>query len=444
MSLGTDGPVVISYPKELSPSHELWHATLANLNVQTNKAPLSGSSVGAWTTLTAVDPKTASRSYAASAYYLPNAHRPNLWLCTDANVTEVLMDDKHGDSEWATKGVRFLHKNKQYTALASEEVIVCAGSIASPQLLELSGIGDPSILKEAGIAVKVENHNVGEHLQDHIMTATIYEIDPSVPTPDNLRRDPVAAAMADHIYETTRGGPRTILPGSYCYLPLSHFVEPQRLASLAGKMSTATAHDVARKRRVEQAQRLGQIEFIFDVGNWSTSKPEDPDDKKAYATLLQILQYPFSIGSIHIDRHDPAGKPIIDPQYYAGRQGALDLEIQELCAEFGRSITATPPLRDFIKKRVWPPEDVHGTKLRDWIAQTTVTDWHPVGTCSMGGREGKKMGVVDERLRVYGVKGLRVVDASIMPLQISAHLQATVYAIAEKASDMIKEDRGGR
>lgn len=276
---------------------------------------------------------------------------------------------------------------------------------------------------------------------DRTVTATIYEIDPSVPSPDTLRKDPVAAAMADHVYETTRGGPRTVLPVSLCYLPLSQFVGPERLASLAGQMSAATPRDAARKRRIEQAQRLGQVEYIFDVGNWSSFMPDDPKAGKAYATMLQILQYPFSVGSIHVNPEEPTGKPIIDPQYYAGEHGALDLEIQELCAEFGRKIVHTPPLRDFVQKRAWPAADANEEQLKAWIVDNTVTDWHPVGTCSMGGREGINAGVVDERLRVYGVKGLRVIDASVMPLQISAHLQATVYAIAEKASDMIKEDR---
>ncbi|KAK5163116.1 uncharacterized protein LTR77_010900 [Saxophila tyrrhenica] len=447
-ALGTDGPVAVSYSKEYSPSHRLWHDTLANLNVQTNEAHLSGSSIGAWTTITAVDAGSRTRSYAAPAYYLPNAARPNLVLCTSATVTEVVLENDQSASKWAAKGVRFHCEGKQYAATASEEVIICAGSVASPQLLELSGIGSPSVLEAAGTPVKISNPNVGEHLQDHIMTATIYEIDPSVPNPDTLRNDPVAAAMADHIYATTKGGPRTILPVSLCYLPLTHFVSPSRLSSLAERASTATPRDIARKCRLEQAQRLGQIEYIFDVGNWSTTMPpekasqQEGRGKKAYATLLQILQYPFSLGSIHISPHHPHGKPIIDPQYYAGAQGPLDLEIQELCAQFGQKIVDTPPLRDFVQRRVWPPENLtEEEELRTWIVENTVTDWHPVGTCSMGGREGSEAGVVDERLRVYGVEGLRVVDASVMPLQIGAHLQATVYAIAEKAGDMIREDR---
>ncbi|KAK5130481.1 hypothetical protein LTR08_002003 [Meristemomyces frigidus] len=272
-----------------------------------------------------------------------------------------------------------------------------------------------------------------------MMTATIFEIDPTISTPEDLRSDPALAAAADLLYETTQGGPRTILPCAVCYMPLSYFVPPDTLASLARRASRFTLRDEILARRLSNDQRLGQIEYIFDVGNWSPFLTPLPGKK--YATLLQILQYPFSHGSVHISPDSSNDKPLIDPQYYGGDQGDLDLEIQMHCARFGQKITETEPLKSFIKQRVWPPVGSGDESLRDWVVDNTMTDWHPVGTCSMGGALGIKGGVVDERLRVYGVQGLRVVDASVMPLQISAHLQATVYAIAEKASHMIVEDR---
>lgn len=184
------------------------------------------------------------------------------------------------------------------------------------------------------------------------------------------------------------------------------------------------------------------MEYIFDVGNWSPFL-KSSDSTKKYATLLQILQYPFSNGNVHISPSDPYGKPLIDPQYYASANGvgALDLELQVHCARFGQKLVQTEPLARFIKGPAWPTSvELSGEELKQWVVENTITDWHPVGSCAMGGSLEMEGGVVDERLRVYGVHGLRVVDASVMPLQISAHLQATVYAIAEKASDMIKED----
>lgn len=163
---GTDGPVSVTYCKEFSPSHRLWHDTLNNVNVQTNEAHLSGSNVGAWTTVVAVDPASMTRSYAAPAYYLPITHRKNLLVLTNADVSELILEKT--DSEWTAKGIHFKHKSETFTATASHEIIVCAGSVASPQLLELSGIGNPSVLQKAGIEIKVPNPNVGENLQDHI------------------------------------------------------------------------------------------------------------------------------------------------------------------------------------------------------------------------------------------------------------------------------------
>jgi choline dehydrogenase-like flavoprotein len=165
-SLGTEGPLPVSYLKEFSRSHQYWHETLHHLNVPTNHAHLSGSNVGAWTSVTAVDPETATRAYSTSAYYLPNAKRPNLFVLTGATVQEIIIEPYEGDL--VAKGARFLHADGQFIATASKEVILSAGSVASPQILECSGIGNPSVLEPAGIAVKVANPNLGENLQDHI------------------------------------------------------------------------------------------------------------------------------------------------------------------------------------------------------------------------------------------------------------------------------------
>lgn len=278
------------------------------------------------------------------------------------------------------------------------------------------------------------------------VTATIYEIDPTIQTPEDLRTNATLAAEADNLYETTQSGPRAILPCSICYLPFSHFTSQETLAAIANRAPRLTLRETILADRLSSPEpRLGQIEYIFDVGNWSPFlKASDSDQTKKYATLLQILQYPFSRGSVHISPSDPHGKPDIDPQYYASDNGvgALDLELQVQCARFGQKLVQSEPLAGFIRGPAWPASaELDDEELKQWVVDNTITDWHPVGSCAMGGSLGIEGGVVDERLRVYGVHGLRVVDASVMPLQISAHLQATVYAIAEKASEMIKEDR---
>jgi len=156
----------VTYLREYSVSHQYWHETLNQLGVETNESHMSGSNVGVWTNVVAVDPKTVTRAYSATAYYLPNAERQNLVLLTGAAVQEVILEQQ--DQDWVARGVRFGHGEKEFKAKASKEVIISCGSVASPQLLELSGIGDPLMLKAANIPVKVANSNVGEHLQDHM------------------------------------------------------------------------------------------------------------------------------------------------------------------------------------------------------------------------------------------------------------------------------------
>ncbi|KAK9774554.1 hypothetical protein AB5N19_07049 [Seiridium cardinale] len=453
-AVGKAGPVQISYASEYSASHRLWHETLESLGIETNRAHLAGSNVGAWTNLGSVDPGSSARSYSTTAYYLPNVSRQNLVLLTNALATEVVLEQENGD--WTAKGVKFLRNGEAFFASASREVILSAGSVQSPQILERSGIGNPAILGEAGVSVKVSNPNVGENLQDHIMAAMIFEVDSSLANPDDLKQDKDAALSAHEQYVASRTGPLTILPNSISYLPFSHIIPADTLDSLYQTITSIPSvrkeEHIIRQRRFDRSSssRLGQIEYIFDLGNWSPSFQPAPMNNKKYATCLQILQYPFSKGSIHIDPIDPLNKPpIIDPQYYTSHGGPVDLTLMVHAARFAADrIAKASPLAGIIRERVFPPpsscgEEENDDYWRDWLVDTTITDWHPVGTCAMGGKAGMSPGVggvVDERLRVYGTRGLRVIDASVMPLQISAHIQATVYAIGEKGAAMILED----
>lgn len=474
--VGLDGPVQVSYPIELSPSHEFWHRTLNSVGVEPNDAHLAGVNTGVWTSLVSADPQSGTRSYAATAYYRPNASRPNLVVLTGAEVREILLEK--GEDKWVAKGARFVHDGEEYSVFASREVILSAGSVQSPQILELSGIGGSETLSAAGIAVKIDNSNVGENLQDHLSmlchfwippvlrhgkadlifaaTTIVFEVDPSLKTPDDLNLEDAFAA-AKSAYRQNKTGPFVVVPISMAYVPLSYITPQQTIDDLVspvgGSLSDEREALLHRKYCADNiSKNLGHVEYVFDLGNWGPDFVADPTKK--YGSMLQILQYPFSKGSVHIRPSASSSDSsaslvsslVVDPQYFGGRHGHLDLEIAALCHRFSEKICSTQPLAGIIREQVCPrPSEVESEEgLREWLKRVMVTDWHPVGTCAMGGKEGAKAGVVDERLRVYGVRGLRVVDASIMPMQISAHLQATVYAIAEKAAHMILEDLDGK
>lgn len=288
------------------------------------------------------------------------------------------------------------------------------------------------------------------------VTAMIVQVDDSVITPDELRSNPEAAKAADEEYALHRKGPRTAIPSSVVYLPFSHFIPSKELHALGSHLLAESKKDPNRSTprdrilvdRLLADKNLGQIEYNFDTANYSPFFKGDPDKK--YATMLMMLQYPFSQGSIHITpmkdgkKATMDQKPIIDPKYYQGPGGEVDFKMMIACQEFADKICCTKPLADIIVARAYPPASPHDANTEfdfsNWIRESTITDWHPVGTCSMGGQDGIKGGVIDDRLRVYGVKGLRVADASIMPLHIAAHPQATIYGIGEKAASLIRED----
>ncbi|KAK4226548.1 putative GMC oxidoreductase [Podospora fimiseda] len=442
--LGENGPINVSYTRDFSPAHAYWHATLNELGIPSNLAHISGNNVGVWTTICAVNAKDSTRSYAA--HYL-SSKPTNLYVLTHALAQQVILEKSDGPEQWTATGVRFTHGHRDFIASATREVVLSGGSVNSPQLLELSGIGNPKVLAAAGIPLKVDLPKVGENLQEHIMLPFVFEVDPTLPQQEDLLREEVAK-MAYEQYKTDHSGPLSVLPCSMAYLPVSTLTSAEVVDDLFSKSKELTCfhpdHAPILSTRFEKGINLGQVEYVFDLGNWNPSFTPDPSLGKRFCSILQVLQYPFSRGSIHIPPNNPTASdsPIINPQYYSGPHGEIDLEIMYHGAKFAaEKIIKTKPMNEIVLGLA-EPSGTDEKELREWIVRNTITDWHPTGTCAMGGRAGKEAGVVDERLRVYGVKGLRVVDASVLPLHVSAHLQATVYAVGEKAAEMIFEDAG--
>lgn len=291
----------------------------------------------------------------------------------------------------------------------------------------------------------------------------IYELDSTLVGPDELRADPVLAKAAQEAYDTTKSGIYAMLPCALSYASLSQVIPAPKLQDILTHVPPpATQRDEVLTKQFSNPTR-GQIEYLFDVGNWSPYFQSQPG--KVYGTMLMMLQLPLSKGSIHIPTTTfptpPSvdNKPVINPKYFQGVGGETDFSIMSDAQNFADRICRTKPLSSIIRKRVFPPEPEAKVSHTDptksptgdkeeeedfspWVRNTAITDWHPIGTCAMGGHSGIAGGVVDDRLRVYGVKGLRVADASIMPLHICSHPQATIYAIGEKAASMILEDRG--
>ncbi|KAL8833981.1 MAG: hypothetical protein Q9170_003983 [Blastenia crenularia] len=450
---GTSGPVQCSFPEFHGPLGKAWPQTFKNLGFPITSDPLSGQSSGGYSYLSTVDPKNWERSHAGSAYYTPIAHRPNLHLLTECLVERIILE-KSSAMEILAKGVKFCHKGALQAKLAKREVILCAGAIQSPQLLELSGIGSSGLLQSHGIEVIVDNPYVGENLQDHPMTGMCFEVIEGLPTVDMIR-DPQVIQEAIGAYNAHRQGPLTAAFHSVASLPVVEFLTEEGHSELAGLLNQQISPTVSTSSPSLSAQYamlrsilespsegsviigMGASQMHFDQALqkdiYAITEPEN------YISFLLALAQPFSRGSVHISSASMTDAPKIDPRYLTH---PLDIEILARHMQYLPTIAATEPLASLLKndgRRLPNGLDLHSLdSAKEHCKQNLITNNHPCGTCAMMPLEDG--GVVDSRLKVHGVQGLRVVDASIVPMIPRGNIQSSVYAIAEKAADLIKED----
>ena len=395
-----------------------WHATGGPLNVSdiTEQHPLSAAELEAcveagiprsrdintgdqegvsWFQFTI---KNGRRHSAAVGYLHPAMKRPNLKVETWAHTTRILFEGKRA------VGVEFVQKGGVRTARASAEVILAAGSVASPQILEVSGIGQGAVLQRSGVPVVHESKGVGENLQDHYMLGCQWRLKPECGSVNEMSR-----------------GPR--LAGEVL----------KYLVSRKGLLSFAVAHTVAfAKTRPELAHPDVQLHMMaasMDLEELAKTSALMLE-KQPGMTCNPCQLRPESRGHIHIRSADAKVYPSITPNYLAD---PIDQEVAVASLKLVRKVMNQPALAPYLESAA----DPFGNTDDDMLGYARVagaTLYHPVGTCRMGH---DPMAVVDPQLRVIGVEGLRVVDASIMPKISSGNTNAPTIMIAEKAADMI-------
>ncbi|KAF9510521.1 GMC oxidoreductase [Hydnum rufescens UP504] len=453
---GTSGPIKKSHSPWQGDLSIPFFQTLQTFGLERNPDAATGLATGSYTILSAVDPDTARRSYSASAYYAPNASRPNLVVLTGAQATKIILE---GDAEpYTATAIEFVSGGKKYSVPVKKEVILAAGAFQTPQLLELSGIGDPSILNQVGIPSKVQLPGVGSNLQDHIYVPTVYKVKPEVATLD-LLNEPGRSEAEEVLYNSQKG-----LYGSthfaLAFLPTNTFTPPEDVTRLKAELKNSTGFDSTpglkkQHRFLEQwfdDKRHAQLEVISYPG-FFPSPDKTPEPNAHYHMVAVANTHPISRGTVHIQSADALVKPTVDPAYLSS---TIDLDILVHGVKFTRALHGRSPLKEMTVGSVDPAwigdesddvSDNNGEKgmkwdddeaIREYVRNELQTVCHPVGTAAMLPREDG--GVVDSKLKVYGTANLRVVDASIFPLQIAAHPQETIYGIAEKFSDIIKED----
>ncbi|KAF2741449.1 alcohol oxidase [Polyplosphaeria fusca] len=452
---GTNGPIKISFcDSDFQWQQDAWPKTCLAAGYPIPKDPRTGSGVGGFNQLTTVDPKTMQRSYSTREYYEPNASRPNLTVLTEALVAKIELEKQNSGDASAT-GVQFIKNDSTYTVKANKEVIISGGVINSPQILELSGIGAKAVLEKAGVQAIVENPGVGENLNDHTATVLGYAVKDEFPTAEVIFRNPEVAQQAMQAYMEHKAGPFANPTTPVAFVPLKtidpNLSDPEKhiQSLLAEYEKTHPGSDPAGRNKILGRQLLDPNEAVVqlvlvavgaDIEHLdSPSKIFMHDKPGNWASLAVCSTRSLSRGSIHIKSSNPEEYPTIDPAYF---ENPMDLDMIARSLLHASTLANYEPLLSKLRTDekgdliTDPPVPKTLDEAREVVRKQTVTEYHPIGTCAMVPRS--KGGVVDSDCKVYGTTNVRVVDASIFPTHVQGNIVSLVYAVAEKAADVIK------
>ncbi|MBL8583087.1 MAG: GMC family oxidoreductase N-terminal domain-containing protein [Rhizobiaceae bacterium] len=342
-----------------------------------------------------VNQQRGIRWNAAKGFLRPALRRPNLRLVTEALVQRLLLSDRR------VAGVRFRQGDAVHEALADAEVLLAAGAINSPKLMELSGIGRSDVLGELGIDVAHALPGVGENLQDHLQIRTVYKVS-GVKTLNTVAGNAFGKARIALQYALTQSGPMSMAPSQFGMFTKS-----------------------------DPAKATPDLEY--HVQPLSTDRLGDPLHPFPAITVSVCNLRPDSRGSVHAATPEPEHQPDIRLNYLSAPS---DREVAVKAVRQAREIMTAKALARYRPQEILPGPAITGDDdLFREIGNIATTIFHPVGTCKMGQDD---RAVVDGELRVHGLAGLRVVDASIMPSIVSGNTASPVVMIAEKAADVIR------
>lgn len=341
--------------------------------------------------------QNGTRCSTAVGFLRPALKRPNLDAVTNALVHRVEFDGNR------VVGVTVSIKGKKQTIHCNKEVVLSAGAINSPQILMLSGIGEQQELAKYNIPVVKHLPGVGKNLQDHLQIRTIYKVNKPITLNDEVN-NPIRKVMMGMEYAMFRKGPLTMAASQVCIF-------------------------------TKTDEQMTRPDIQYHLQPLSADKPADGTHKFSAFTASVCQLRPTSTGHIALKSANPEEYPAIHPNYLATEE---DQRTAIEAIKVTRRIIYAPALAPLIKEEHEPGQQYQtDAELLEYARNRATTIYHPTGTCKMGHDD---MAVVDDRLRVHGVEGLRVVDASIMPIIVSGNTNAPTIMIAEKASDMMKED----
>lgn len=432
---GKQGPVKTSFNTWYSSLITPFIESLEELSFQINTNPNDGDLTGLSNIARAVDAEWGTRQHSGVTYLQSTAPRKNIVVLTNAHATKIILDRQ--DAGFTAQGVEFVVGGIKYAVKAKKEVILSAGAYGSPQLLEVSGVGMPSILGKHGIETIVDLP-VGENLQDHLMVSLNFLLSPE--SQADLKVVPVAGDIEDvagkDAKSTSTGGPflfsplRKVIPESN-HTQLIELLN-EYLSSDDVSLLERAQFNLQKKWLEDPHCTVAEAEVMFANLPGAAGLPLPDGSMSLWLPTAHL--HPTSRGYVHIASSDPLAKPEIDHKYLSRD---YDLRALLQIVRFVQKMVKTGALAKIGSGSALPPPDVQtDEQLATWIKGNIATVFHPIGSTPMAPKA--IGGVVDSTLKVYGTTNLRVVDAGILPLQLGATPMSTVYAIAEKAADMIK------
>ncbi|GAA5999425.1 GMC family oxidoreductase [Rhodotorula paludigena] len=459
---GHGGPVDVSYSQYISPQMQGFFESFRQEGLR-EIDPCGGAAAGVGYVAESIRADTETRSSSEASYLASVLGRENLLVITNAQATRIIWSSKRAPGRPVkARGVELCdakNPSKKLVARVADEVILCGGTFNSPQLLELSGVGNAELLRQSGIEPVVDLPGVGENFQDHPCIAMSFRLKRQYESLDMFESD---ARLKEKIHQEFlhHEGPLAQTAPVVAFLPPGHYLDkPEYMHGLMlahrvegsehEHLPIAWAHPSKKQLHVEQSLygARGMIEVVAMNRFLGGVKKEEG---RGYIGVIVALQHALSRGNVHITSSDPLGKPRIDPQMLSHPADAFQLahasrHVHDMCIDPTSSLAKFLDLPKAGPGHLVPlhmdgaahamGEDAEEQAWEDWLRSNARTEHHPASTCSMLPRPDG--GVVDPHLLVYGTSNVRVADLSIVPLHVATHPQTLAYMIGEKASEII-------
>jgi len=430
---GTSGPMQASYPAVMMSQVGGWAPALNALGLPPLNEPNGGKTLGSLVGPSWINPSNWTRSYSKVAYLDPALSRSNLAVLVNTTATRIIFADGSGNLTATSVEFGSSRDGPRKTVAVKQEVIISGGVVGSPQLLMLSGVGPKDVLEAAGVALKVDLPGVGQHIQDHLTAAVVWES--NAETAGDIERSGSDFAkskeFSSFVNSATAFANLTRLFGTDGAAVLQKTVA-DGLADSASKLVPSTSPEVIEGYKTIYSTIANKI-FTTDVAVvellLTTNSPEQIGVQAA-------MQHPLSQGRLYINSSSAFDAPIIDPRYF---WHWADLTIMREGIKLVRALKQTPPFNNSLGNETFPGPTV-GTdqELETWLINQASTQYHPISSCAMLPRS--QGGVVNAKLQVYGLANVRVVDSSVFPFEFAAHVGASTYGLAEQASGIILTD----